>query len=88
MYGQLKQEVIIKRFVKLLRSFTVYMIEAKNINLQFTDNIEIPDLTLSMEQRKNIYLISKEAINNAIKYSECTLLQVLIRKESESWLFQ
>ncbi|MGJ7033107.1 ligand-binding sensor domain-containing protein [Niabella hirudinis] len=65
-----------------VRSFAVQVTEAKNIELRFTDNKDIPDITLNMEQRKNIYLICKEAINNAVKYSGCTLLEVLIRKEN------
>lgn len=64
-----------------LRSFAVQVTEAKNIELQFTDNKDIPEIALGMEQRKNIYLICKEAISNAVKYSNCTLLQVLISKK-------
>jgi streptogramin lyase/two-component sensor histidine kinase len=59
-----------------LRTFAVMVTEAKNINLIFTDNHDIPNVLLNMEQRKNIYLICKEAISNAVKYSCCTLLSV------------
>lgn len=65
-----------------LRSYAVHVTEAKNIQLQFTDNKDIPDISLNMEQRKNIYLICKEAISNAIKYSNCSIIGVLIRKDS------
>lgn len=65
-----------------VRSFAVQVTEAKNIELRFTDNEDIPEIILNMEQRKNIYLICKEAINNAVKYSGCTLLEVLISKEN------
>ncbi len=64
-----------------LRSFAVQITEAKNIELHFTDNKDIPDMPLDMEQRKNIYLICKEAISNAVKYSNCTLLAVQISKK-------
>lgn len=64
-----------------MRSFSVQVTETKNIDLHFTDNKEIPDIALDMEQRKNIYLICKEAISNAVKYSNCNLLEVLISKE-------
>lgn len=59
-----------------LRTFAVMVTEAKKINLIFTDNNDIPNVLLNMEQRKNIYLICKEAISNAVKYSSCTLLSV------------
>jgi len=64
-----------------MRSFAVQVTEAKNIELHFTDNKDIPDIALGMEQRKNIYLICKEAISNAVKYANCTLLEVSIYME-------
>ncbi|MBS1760120.1 MAG: hypothetical protein JST23_08370 [Bacteroidetes bacterium] len=66
-----------------MRAFAVQSTEAKNIELQFTENKDIPHIALNMEQRKNIYLICKEAISNALKYADCSLLQVLITKEQQ-----
>ena len=59
-----------------MRSFAVQMTESKNIQLHFTENENLPSMPLNMEQRKNIYLIFKEATNNAIKYSSCQNLWV------------
>ena len=64
-----------------MRAFAVQVTEAKNIELHFTDNEHIPAVQLNMEQRKNIYLICKEAISNAVKHSGCTMLDVQIGKE-------
>ncbi|WP_421943405.1 tetratricopeptide repeat-containing sensor histidine kinase [Pedobacter sp.] len=59
-----------------LKDFALQISAVKDINVSF----EIPELLvaekLPMEQRKNIYLICKEAINNTVKYSECTLLKI------------
>lgn len=35
-------------------------------------------LKLNLDQRRNIFLIFKEAIHNAIKYAECTSITVML----------
>lgn len=40
--------------------------------------LTIPEIRLSMEKRRNIYLLLKESINNAVKYSDGTLLQLKV----------
>ena len=59
-----------------LKEFALQITAAKDINLMFIIPEELQRLTLSMEKRKNIYLICKEAINNAVKYSEASVLNV------------
>ena len=41
------------------------------INFEFNKNAAADDIKISMELRRDIYLIFKEAINNAVKYSGC-----------------
>jgi two-component system, NarL family, sensor histidine kinase UhpB len=51
-----------------MERFAYEICGAKNINLTLQlDKLETKDLT--MDQRKNMYLIFKEALNNAVKYS-------------------
>lgn len=64
--------------INRMRAFAVNMTEAKGIELHFTTDAQIQTMTLNMEQRKNIYLIFKEAVNNALKYSGCRSLSVAI----------
>ena len=37
-------------------------------------------MQLPMEVRRNIYLIAKESVNNAIKYAECKSVTILFRQ--------
>jgi signal transduction histidine kinase len=51
-----------------MERFAYEICGAKNIALTLQlDKLETKDLT--MDQRKNMYLIFKEALNNAVKYS-------------------
>lgn len=45
-----------------------------SLHLDFDDNLNA--VKLNMEERKNFYLIYKEAINNAAKYAECKSLWI------------
>lgn len=64
--------------VNRMRAFAVNMTEAKDIQLHFNANTNTHALLLNMEQRKNIYLIFKEVVNNAVKYSGCSHLYIAI----------
>lgn len=71
------------RFIKIYRklhSYAASVAEPHNVKLKFSESGLLNDQKLNMEVRKNIYLIAKEAINNAIKYSECKNLSVDIKK--------
>ena len=61
----------IEKLLQRLRSFAASLTVAKNIRLHFETTEEKEGPLLSIRQRKAIYLVSKEAINNAIKYSGC-----------------
>jgi ligand-binding sensor domain-containing protein/two-component sensor histidine kinase len=62
--------------VNRLRAFAVNMTESQEIDLEFNCDENAEGLSLKMNQRKNIYLIFKEAINNATKYSEAEKIRI------------
>ncbi len=64
------QKITLENLVEHLQLFASSVLTAKNISFQFNCDEKIKNKTLSSEQRKNIYLIFKEAINNAAKYSQ------------------
>ena len=59
-----------------LREFAIPLCESKSISLYMNIEPSISSLKLEMDERRNIYLITKESINNAIKHSGCTKLEV------------
>ena len=56
-------------FIRMKR-YAADMLDGKNINGQFDFPANEPGFTLSMTQRRDLYLIFKEAVNNMVKYSE------------------
>ncbi|MFZ1306572.1 MAG: ATP-binding protein [Ferruginibacter sp.] len=51
-------------------------------NMVFTSAITIGDFYLSAENRYQLYLFIKEAINNAVKYSDAGLLQLNVKESN------
>jgi two-component sensor histidine kinase len=64
-----------QRLFEKMRSFASEVLTAKSIELIFDNQLEtqsIHKLTLSMVQRKNAYLVFKEAINNVAKHAQAS----------------
>lgn len=79
-----------KLFEKM-RSFAFQILTAQEIPLQFNNQVKFDKgLKVSMEQRRNLYLIFKEAINNIAKHSEATKAYVQITRSAEGlhWLIE
>ncbi|MEI7724831.1 MAG: two-component regulator propeller domain-containing protein [Bacteroidota bacterium] len=60
-----------------IREFAIPLFESKNIRHEIRFDNQMNAMQLPMEVRRNIYLIAKETINNAIKYSECRSVKIL-----------
>ncbi len=62
-----------------MMAFAAMMLTPKGILFQFEIDDEIKRTSFAPEQRKNIFLIYKEAINNIVKYSEATSVKVKVK---------
>ncbi len=62
-----------------MKEFVVDMLETQGTVLHFEVTATLPALAVPMEKRKDLYLIFKEAINNAAKYSGATEVWVQVR---------
>ena len=67
-----------EKIVDRVQNFASALTASRNIGFIFEIDPGIKDISLSMRQRKNIYLILKEAINNAAKHSNCSLLKITL----------
>ncbi len=50
------------------------------IDLSFSLPPELEIISIDLAKRKNLFLVFKEAVNNAVKYSGCSLLRVEVQK--------
>ena len=57
--------------IQRMKMFASEILEAKDISLSFIADEALPGLKLSMDQRKDLYFIFKEAVTNIAKYSQC-----------------
>ncbi len=62
-----------------MRAYAEPLCEAAGIHLEF--DVEAGPLTrkLVMEERKNLYLVFKEALSNAVRHARCERIQVSLR---------
>jgi signal transduction histidine kinase len=78
----------IETLINRMRGFAIQILEPLNYNLVFNYDEKLNDIKLDAEQRKNIYLIFKEAINNAAKYANCNNVWVHILKKGNKFILQ
>ncbi|NUO00303.1 MAG: tetratricopeptide repeat protein [Saprospiraceae bacterium] len=65
-----------------MKEFSVELFESQGIALHFQADEAVKTLNLPMEQRKDFYLLFKEAANNAAKYSGASEVWVLVQSDN------
>mgnify|MGYP005826832737 CR=1 FL=1 len=68
-----------ERIVLRMKEFAEEILEPAGINYYFREMGSIQKIQLNPEQRKDIYLIFKEALNNAVKYSQAAEINILLK---------
>ena len=66
-----------------LREYAIPVCESKDITFDMSADESIFSMKLGMEERRNIFLIVKESVNNAVKHSGCRTLSVAFSKTPE-----
>lgn len=67
-----------EQLIARMREFASEILEPKSIELKMQADPKVMGQLLSPEQRKTIFMVFKEAINNAAKYSETPKVEVMI----------
>ncbi|MFT3703160.1 MAG: tetratricopeptide repeat protein [Agriterribacter sp.] len=74
----------LEKIVTRMKEFAAELLEPLQIEYSFEINIQSRAFTLDITKRKEIYLIFKEALNNAAKYSEGSSIIIRIEKSKEA----
>ena len=70
----------LKNLMQKLEEYAMEMALVKNMKVHVNAPESLAELQLPVESRHNIYLLTKEAINNAAKYSQATLLELSVHQ--------
>jgi ligand-binding sensor domain-containing protein/two-component sensor histidine kinase len=69
-----------KKMVQRMESYARDICAVKNVQLLFEGDKNLDELKLPLEHRKNIYLVFKEALNNALKYAGATQIEIRLQQ--------
>ena len=71
-----------EKIILRMRSLSYNLLRAKQIDFSFKADENMNGIKLSLEERRNFYLIFKEALNNLIKYSNARKASVTLSRNS------
>ena len=70
-----------RKVLARMRELAGNVLEPCDIEYTFTADDTVKEMTFDMEGRREIFLIYKEAINNIVKYSKSTRVQIGLQKQ-------
>jgi signal transduction histidine kinase len=65
--------------ISKMQEFTTDIFEPSDIAYELTVEGDVQNIKLDFQTKKNFYLIFKEAVNNAMKYSKCSQVKVSVK---------
>ena len=71
-----------ENIIDRMRSLSYNILRAKNIEFTFRADEKLNEQKLSLEDRRNFYLIFKEVLNNMVKYSQATRASIILNTEN------
>jgi two-component sensor histidine kinase len=75
----------LENIIARMSRYAAELFDAKDIDYQIIIPENLKEVKLAMEQRRDVYLIFKEAINNLVKYSKCKNALVEIKVSNQQF---
>jgi signal transduction histidine kinase len=66
-----------------MNQYISHTLEPKDIGCNFTADEKVNEALNDFMRKRNVYLIFKEAVNNAAKYASCTQVDILLKIENK-----
>jgi signal transduction histidine kinase len=70
----------LQKIMERLEEYAEEMAMIKNIEVRINTPPKLSTLNLPVKSRRNIYLFCKEAINNAVKYSHASVIELSVKE--------
>jgi two-component system sensor histidine kinase UhpB len=75
------------RVIVKMREFASEILDPQNIEYRFSQNV--PDgLVIDTDRRKNLFLIFKESVNNAAKYSNASKIEIDLHQHEQTMVMR
>jgi ligand-binding sensor domain-containing protein/two-component sensor histidine kinase len=74
--------------IQRMRHFAEELLDTQNIGYQFVVPENLKNIALGADQRREIYLIFKECINNLAKHSGASVAEIAVRLENENLIIE
>ncbi len=77
-----------EKTVLKMKEFAASILEPAGIDFEFKRDDGIGDLKFGVDERKNLYLVFKEAVNNIAKYSCATHVNIELQKKANQFMMK
>ena len=71
-----------------LKQYMSEVLESQNIDVHVQSHVDLKNIKLGLQQRKEIYLALKEIIHNAAKHAQCQVLNFDISRQKNELVFR
>lgn len=76
-----------RELIDRIKKFALPLLTAQGLELQVQADETLEPHSISKEEKKNILLITKEAINNSVKYAACKTVSIRLQKVNDRIVF-
>jgi signal transduction histidine kinase len=70
----------LQKIIFKMKEFSADIFDPLNIDHSFEEKGDLASVKLGLQTRRDLYLVFKEAVNNAAKYSQCTKVHISITR--------